>query len=277
LSHRPSTVSVVDSRAGLRPGFAVVDVETTGFDPAAQRIVEIGVVILDAEGRELSSFCSLVDPGCDPGPTHIHGISSLMLDGAPSFAAIHPYVADQLTGRVMVGHNVDGFDQAFLEAECRRVGGEELAPQNVATVDTLVVAQEHLGLEGGAKLVDCCDHFGLSWTDHHSALGDARVTAALFRCLRETLGDEALGISSALEVAGEAIWPGASATMPLVTDRSKQMASGPRCSSQLEQGEPVPSSTRRRIRHRFGFRALRRVLSREAPPHPPRASGRSSP
>jgi DNA polymerase-3 subunit epsilon len=212
---------------GPRSGFAVVDVETTGFDPAEQRIVEIGVVILDDDGRELSAFSTLVDPGCDPGPTHVHGISSPMLTGAPCFAAIHPYVADQLTGRVMVGHNVDGFDQAFLESECRRVGGDEMAPRNVATLDTLVIAQEQLGLEGRAKLVDCCEHFGLTWIDHHSALGDARVTAELFRRMRDNLGDDAIGIPSALNAAVGSFWPGASGELPAVTVRSDYVMSGP--------------------------------------------------
>ena len=50
-----------------------------------------------------------------------------MLAGAPTFAEVHPYLAGLLSGRVVVGHNVDRFDLAFLLAECRRLG-EDLAP-----------------------------------------------------------------------------------------------------------------------------------------------------
>ena len=53
-------------------------------------------------------------------------------------------------------------------------------------------------------------HFGLSWDDHHSALGDARVTAALFRSMRAELGDATLGIAGLLRVAGRSGWPGPS-------------------------------------------------------------------
>ena len=88
-------------------------------------------MILDPDGDEVGAFCTLVDPGCDPGPTHVHGISASMLAGAPTFAAIHPYLADQLSGRVVVGHNVDGFDLAFLRAECRRAGGGAWSPGHV--------------------------------------------------------------------------------------------------------------------------------------------------
>ena len=191
-----------------RAGFAVIDVETTGFSPEVERIVEVGVVVLDPWGHETGAFCTLVDPGRDPGPTHVHGISADMLAGAPTFAAIHSYLADRLSGRVVVGHNVDNFDLSFIRAECRRAGGRDLVPGRMPTVDTLAVAQAHLGLQGRARLVDCCNHFGLSWDHHHSALGDARVTAALFRSMRAQLGDVTLGIpgllarAAALDLAG---------------------------------------------------------------------------
>jgi len=205
-------------------GFAVIDVETTGFSPEDERIVEVGVVVLDPTGQEIGAFCTLVNPGCDPGPTHIHGISADMLAGAPTFAAIHPYLADRLSGKVVVGHNVDTFDIPFIRAECRRDGGEDLVPGPVVSVDTLVVAQAHLGLQGRARLVDCCTHFGLSWDDHHSALGDARVTAALFRSMRAQLGDGLLGIADLLAAAGRTVWPGTSRMAPFVHGRSESLA-----------------------------------------------------
>ncbi len=142
----------MDHRLEFRPGFAVVDVETTGFVPEEERIVEVGVVLLDRAGQETGSFCTLIDPGRDPGPTHIHGITSSMVTGAPTFTGIRPYLAGLLSGRVVVGHNVDRFDLAFLRAECRRSGGERGVPGVLPTVDTLAVAQHHLGLRGRATL-----------------------------------------------------------------------------------------------------------------------------
>jgi DNA polymerase-3 subunit epsilon len=210
----------VESVGECRSGFAVVDVETTGFSPEDERIVEVGVVILDRSGVEVGSFCTLVDPDCHPGPTHIHGISARMLAGAPTFTSIQPFLAHQLSGRVLVGHNVDGFDLAFLRAECRRTGGEDLVPGHVPTVDTLGVAQQHLGMEGRARLVDCCTHFGLSWDDHHNALGDARVTAALLQSMRKQLGDDSLRMVEVLDQARGALWPGACGVSPTVRVRT---------------------------------------------------------
>jgi DNA polymerase III epsilon subunit-like protein len=213
-------VGRVDRSGEHRPGFAVVDVETTGFVPDEERIVEVGVVILDRTGQEVGSFCTLVDPGRDPGPTHIHGITASMVAGAPTFARIQPFLATLFSGRVVVGHNVDRFDLAFLRAECRRSGGDGLVPGPLPTVDTLGVAQHQLGMRGRATLADCCTHFALSWADHHSALGDARVTAALFRSMRAQLGDEVLGLDQALCRAGFAVWPGGSTAAPTVRSRA---------------------------------------------------------
>lgn len=198
----------------------MVDVETTGFAPDVERIVEVGVVVLDPSGQEVGSFCTLVDPARDPGPTHIHGITGSMVDGAPTFSRIRPYLAHLLSGRVVVGHNVDRFDLPFLRAECRRSGGDGLVPGSLPTLDTLRAAQDHLGLRGRATLVDCCTHFGLSWEDHHNALGDARVTAALLGAVRGRLGDDVLDLARALGAAERAVWPGASDIPPAVRVRA---------------------------------------------------------
>jgi DNA polymerase III epsilon subunit family exonuclease len=209
---------------GTPTGFVVVDVETTGFSPDDDRIVEVGIVTLDGEGDEVDSFSSLIDPRRGPGPTHIHGISTAMLSGAPTFGGLYAYLAALLSGRVVVGHNIDHFDLPFLRAECGRLGRSAPISAAVPTVDTWAVAHTHLGLEGRATLAECCQSFGLSWDDHHSALGDARVTAALFRAMRARLGDTALGIAELLDAAGSVLWPGASGTAPPLCRRARSLA-----------------------------------------------------
>jgi DNA polymerase-3 subunit epsilon len=146
-----------------------------------------------------------------------------MLAGAPTFAQIHPWVAGMLSGRVVVGHNVDRFDLAFLLAECRRLG-DGMAPGAVTTLDTLVVAQVHLDLPGKARLVDCCDRYRLTWDDHHSALGDARVTAALFGAMRSELGDDLLDVDRLLDEGRTRRWPGADATRPSAHGRPRALS-----------------------------------------------------
>lgn len=217
--HPPSTVSPMESGSVPDAGFAVIDLETTGFSPLQERIVEVAVVLLDADGVEQGDFCTLVDPQCDPGPTHIHGITSAMLGGAPTFAQVHPYLAGLLSGRVVVGHNVDRFDLAFLRAECDRLG-EDRTPVAVVSLDTLQLAQAYLDLPGKARLIDCCERYRLTWADHHNALGDARVTADLLGAMRAELGDDLLRTDALLADGRLGRWPGGATVRPMARGRA---------------------------------------------------------
>ena len=189
-------------------GFAVVDVETTGFSPQRDRVVEVAVVLVDGSGAVETEFATLVDPARDPGPTHVHGITEAMVTGAPAYAAVHPYLAHLFSGRVVVGHNIVRFDLPFLAAEAARAGAT-VPVADLVTIDTLQVARDHLGLYGRATLPDCCDRYGLTWGDHHSALGDCMVTVELLAAVRDEVGDAALGVDEALGAARRSVWPGA--------------------------------------------------------------------
>ncbi|MBJ7386601.1 MAG: DEDDh family exonuclease, partial [Mycolicibacterium sp.] len=96
-------------------GWAVVDVETTGFRPGQARIVSVAALAVGDDGNVEGSFSSLLNPGVDPGPTHVHGLTTEMLAGAPTFADVVDDLTGVLRGRTLVAHNV-GFDYAFLTA-----------------------------------------------------------------------------------------------------------------------------------------------------------------
>ncbi|KAN90219.1 DNA polymerase III epsilon subunit DnaQ, partial [Mycobacterium tuberculosis variant bovis Bz 31150] len=57
-------------------GWAVIDVETSGFRPGQARIISLAVLGLDAAGRLEQSVVSLLNPKVDPGPTHVHGLTA---------------------------------------------------------------------------------------------------------------------------------------------------------------------------------------------------------
>ena len=157
-------------------GFAVLDLETTGLYPrTGARIVEIGVVFLDASGATVSRWETLVDPERDPGPTEIHGVTSAMLEGAPTFAAIAGNLASSLDGQVLVAHNAK-FDVGFLDAEFAREG----IAWSRDPLCTLKLAKRR-GLP--LSLAACCRTFGIVNRDAHRALGDAVATAELLRRL----------------------------------------------------------------------------------------------
>lgn len=54
----------------------MVDVETTGLNPRVDRVVQIAVTQMRADGAVEGAWSTLVNPGRDPGPSHIHGITA---------------------------------------------------------------------------------------------------------------------------------------------------------------------------------------------------------
>ena len=103
--------------------FVVVDVETSGFDPAAARVLSVAALTITAGGAIEHSMYTLLNPGVDPGPTNIHGLTPPMLAGQPCYADIAEHLAPLLCGRILVAHNA-AFDYAFLAAEARRCDTE---------------------------------------------------------------------------------------------------------------------------------------------------------
>ncbi|WP_435737354.1 exonuclease domain-containing protein [Cellulosimicrobium sp. PMB13] len=158
------------------PGFAVVDLETTGFSPRlGDRVAEVAVVLVDDAGQVEDEWCTLVNPGRDLGPQHVHGIAAADVALAPAFDRVAPALLRLLDGRVLVAHNAS-FDTRFLRAELGRAGV-------AAAIDPLacVCTQQLAGrwLTGSRSLAACCATVGVAHDGVHSALGDARATAGL--------------------------------------------------------------------------------------------------
>jgi DNA polymerase-3 subunit epsilon len=152
-------------------GWAVVDVETSGFRPGHARIISLAVLALDADGRVEESVVSLLNPGVDPGPTHVHGLTAAMLEGQPQFGEIVGDVVELLRGRTLVAHNV-AFDYAFLAAEA------ELA-QTELPIDTVMCTVElarRLELRiDNLRLETLAVHWGVTQRRPHDAFDDAVV------------------------------------------------------------------------------------------------------
>jgi DNA polymerase-3 subunit epsilon len=158
-------------------GWAVVDVETTGFRPGQARVVSVAALAVGDDGSVEHSMSSLLNPGVDPGPTHVHGLTTEMLEGQPTFAEIAPRLMEVLHGRTLVAHNV-AFDYAFLAAEAELVGAQLPVDTVMCTVELsrrLDLGTENLRLETLAR------HWGVTQMRPHDALDDALVLAQILK------------------------------------------------------------------------------------------------
>lgn len=198
-----SSTSNAASSDRFPPGFAVVDVETTGLRWKADRIIEIAVVRLDTTGQVLSEYVTLVDPERHPGATHIHGLTADDLQGAPKFVEVLQDLVHYLDGAVLVGHNVQ-FDASFLREEFLRAG--VLMPR-VPQLCTREMSQTVNPRIGEYRLAACCQVYGITIAQEHRALEDARATATLFGHL---WNDDIIQRDAPRDVqhARSIVWPG---------------------------------------------------------------------
>ncbi len=139
--------------------------------------MSIAALALSDDGNVEKSLYSLLDPGVDPGPTHVHGLTAEMLEGQPIFGDILGELTELVRGRTLVAHNV-GFDYAFLAAEAELL-------QAVLPVETVMCTVElarrlDLGTEN-LRLETLARHWGITQMKPHDALDDAMVLAQILK------------------------------------------------------------------------------------------------
>jgi DNA polymerase-3 subunit epsilon len=193
-------------------GYAVVDVETTGFSPAGHdRIVEVAVVQVSPWGEVESRWTTLVNPQRDLGPQHVHGIAAADVLAAPTFDRIAGTLATLLAGRAFVAHNAS-FDTRFVQSEFGALGYDvPVVPQT--SVCTMRWASQFMP-HAPRTLAGCCQCAGIHLDDAHAALADATATAALLAHYLRLMGIPgrppvacAPAWSDVLELAATARWP----------------------------------------------------------------------
>lgn len=163
----------------MTSGFAVIDLETTGFSyQKTDRIIEIGIVLLDINGEVEGEWETLVNPKRDLGKTSIHGVEASDVLGAPEFSDIIGDIISLIEDRVLVAHNAS-FEMNFLRAEFERAGFDFPVEDAFCTMQ----ASRNILPIMNHKLATCCESVGVELIDAHTAIGDARATAGLLKYL----------------------------------------------------------------------------------------------
>ena len=169
---------------------AFIDVETTGLDPATDRVAEIGVVTVDGDSMtEWGTFIAR-KRGAEPrAPRANVGADSLLAlpDTAPTFGDIATELERRLAGRLFIAHNAR-FDYAFVKAEFERAGIAFEAP----VLCTVMLSRRLYPRQTAHDLDTLIDRHGLVAVDRHRALPDARALAACWFAIERDKGREAL-------------------------------------------------------------------------------------
>lgn len=167
--------------------WAVVDLETTGLDPAADAIVSVGVVPIDG-GRVIpgDALYRVVRPAREltASSIRIHGIRPADLESAPPLDAVLDELLGALTGRLLVAHAAF-VERAFLEPvlATRGVGLRGRIADTRALARVWLAERDPGTVPQALDLGDLAARLGLPVHRPHHALGDALTTAQVFLAL----------------------------------------------------------------------------------------------
>lgn len=160
----------------LRDSYVVFDIETTGFSPVKNRIIEIGAVKV-VEGKIVDRFSTFVNPRV-PIPFRIEQLTSIndeMVMDAPGIEEVLPEFLKFCEGTIFVAHNAN-FDMSFIMENAAQLN-IELHP---TYVDTVGIARVLLPHQAKHTLDAVAKTMGVSLENHHRAVDDAEATAEIF-------------------------------------------------------------------------------------------------
>ena len=154
----------------------VFDIETTGFSPVTNHIIEIGAVRVE-KGQITDRFSTFVNPQV-PIPYHIEqltGINDNMVLSAPVISEVLPKFLEFCGDAVIVAHNAS-FDTSFIRENANRLG----LTYEPTILDTVTLARLLLPNLNRYKLDTVAKELKISLENHHRAVDDAGATAEIF-------------------------------------------------------------------------------------------------
>ncbi|MEJ2471869.1 MAG: exonuclease domain-containing protein [Desulfuromonadales bacterium] len=165
-----------------------LDLETTGINPARERITEVGLCEVH-NGRLVEEWSTLVNPGkpISPHIERITGITTAMVAEAPPFTAIADQLQKKLRGKTLVAHNAR-FDYGFLKSEFDREG----IPFHEKVLCTVKLSRALYPEQKRHSLDEIIARHDLQVGSRHRALGDAQLIHQFFEKISEEHSTETL-------------------------------------------------------------------------------------
>ena len=160
--------------------FAVVDTETTGLSTDADRVLQVGVVVVRGNGaveKEFVTYVRRLTWGFGHvGAFHIHGITRRKLRGGIKPREALEKLNALISDCVFTAHNAK-FDIGFLQSDSTRL---QIPLKLTGPLCTLNLSRKLDPQRAMShKLKDVAARFGKSTERPHDALADAQLTAAV--------------------------------------------------------------------------------------------------
>lgn len=157
----------------LRNPLVFFDLETTGINIVADRIVEICYLKINIDGSEVAKTIRINPERHIPEEaTRVHGISDADVADCPTFKQVAQSLANEIEGCDLAGFNSNRFDIPLLVEEFLRAGVDiDLTKRKMIDVQTIFHKKEQRTLSAAYKF-----YCGLDLDNAHSAEADTRAT-----------------------------------------------------------------------------------------------------
>ncbi len=157
--------------------FVVFDLETTGFSPLDDSIIEIGAVKVE-NGEITGRYSTFVNPHrhIPENITEITSITDEMVADAPDISVAAKEFEEFSQGCVLVAHNAN-FDVGFMRVVYENLG----MPFDYCYVDTLELCRALFTDQRRHGLAAMVKYLNITLDNHHRAVDDAEATAEILK------------------------------------------------------------------------------------------------
>lgn len=169
----------------MTDSYIALDLETTGLNPASDRILEIGAVKIRG-GKITETYETLVNPGMKISSRieELTGITNEMAAGGRETSAAVKELAEFCEELPLLGHNIL-FDYSFVK---RNTVNQNLNFEKEG-IDTLKIARTLLPDLESRSLEALCRHYEIAQEKAHRASYDAMAAMKLYETLRREFPD----------------------------------------------------------------------------------------
>ncbi len=160
--------------------YAAIDLETTGLDPKRDKIIEVGVCLVE-QGKVRRELSLLINPHREISERVelLTGITGRMVEHAPGIEEVIGEIAAFVGELPLLGHHVI-FDYSFLKHAAVNAG---LSFEKNG-IDTLTLCRSFMPPEEKKNLAAACAWFRIPQETAHRALSDAKAAHFLYQSLR---------------------------------------------------------------------------------------------
>ncbi len=162
--------------------YVLVDIETTGFSPVKDEIIEIGAIKVE-KNKIINEYNELIkiNETLSPFTTKLTGITDEMLQTGKEISEVLKDFIHFTGDSIIIGHNVT-FDLGFLSYNCKKYLNFNL---NNDYVDTMCIARKLVPNSINYKLGTLADFFNVSYEGAHRGLKDVEITYEVYNNLRK--------------------------------------------------------------------------------------------